>query len=372
MLLLLAPLCLSSCFKDEAPNAEADIERVAVNVSDPLNTFFQLSDTVQTVPYSDSTITFRVRSHADITALAPTLQLTEGATVEPASGTVHDFSKGPVVYTTTSEDGNWHRTYKMQFVPTVVTVKDSLAFTFDDYSLETTQGKYYVFHADALDADWATGNPGFNLSMGTAKPEEYPTYPNPNGHTGACAALTTRSTGAFGVMVNKRIAAGNLFLGTFDLQQALTNTLHATRFGVPFSMKPVSFKGWYNYQPGETYQDAFGKTLEGKTDHGAIYAVLYRNHDDAGNEVVLFGDNVKTSQQVVAIADLGDIGQTNGWQPFEALFLYRQNIDEETLRNMGYSLAIVFSSSNEGDKFEGAVGSTLLIDDVSIISQKQE
>ena len=75
---------------------------------------------------------------------------------------------------------------------------------------------------------------------------------------------------------------------------------------------------------------------------------------------------------MVAIADLGDIGQTNGWQPFEALFLYRQNIDEETLRNMGYSLAIVFSSSNEGDKFEGAVGSTLLIDDVSIISQKQE
>ena len=100
--------------------------------------------------------------------------------------------------------------------------------------------------------------------------------------------------------------------------------------------------------------------------------MLYRNHDDAGNEVVLFGDNVKTSQQVVAIADLGDIGQTNGWQPFEAQFLYRQNIDEETLRNMGYSLAIVFSSSNEGDKFEGAVGSTLLIDDVSIISQKQE
>ena len=56
----------------------------------------------------------------------------------------------------------------------------------------------------------------------------------------------------------------------------------------------------------------------------------------------------------------------------EAPFLYRQEVDQETLQNRGYSLAIVFSSSNEGDKFEGAVGSTLLIDDVSIISQKQE
>lgn len=100
--------------------------------------------------------------------------------------------------------------------------------------------------------------------------------------------------------------------------------------------------------------------------------MLYRNHDDEGNEVVLFGDNVKTSQQVVAIADLGDVSQTDGWQPFEVQFLYREDIDEETLNNIGYNLAIVFSSSNEGDKFEGAVGSTLLIDDVSIISQKQE
>lgn len=364
--------CFTSCFKDEAPNAEADIERVAVKVADPLETFFQLSDTAQVVPYSDSTIVFRVRSHADITALAPTLQLTEGATVEPASGTVHDFSQGPVVYTTTSEDGNWHRTYNLQFVPTVVTVEDSVAFTFEDFSLESSKGKYYVFHCDALSLDWATGNPGFQLSMGSAAPEDYPTCPDANGHTGYCANLTTRSTGAFGEMVNKRIAAGNLFLGTFDLQQALTNTLHASCFGVPFTMRPVTFKGWYNYQPGETYQDVFGDAVEGRTDHAAIYAVLYLNHDDEGNEITLYGDNVKTSQQVVALADLGDVSQTDGWQQFELEFLYRQDIDEETLQNRGYSLAVVFSSSNEGDKFEGAVGSTLLIDDVSIICQKQE
>ena len=372
LILLLAPLCLASCFKDEAPNAEADIEHVAVSIGDPLKTFFQLSDTAQTVPYSDSTIIFRVRSHADITALAPTLRLTEGATVSPASGTVHDFSKGAVVYTTTSEDGLWHRTYKMQFVPTTITLRDSLGFGFEDYSLEPSEQKYYVFHADETVGDWATGNPGFKLSMGTAKPDEYPTYPMANGHTGSCAALTTRSTGPFGEMANKRIAAGNLFLGTFDQKVALTNTLHATRFGVPFTMRPVAFKGWYSYQPGKTYQDVFGNAVVGKADHGSIYAVLYLNHDAQGNEIVLYGDNVKTSQQVVAIADLGDVGQTNSWQPFEAQFLYRQEVDQETLQNRGYSLAIVFSSSNEGDKFEGAVGSTLLIDDVSIISQKQE
>ena len=41
-------------------------------------------------------------------------------------------------------------------------------------------------------------------------------------------------------------------------------------------------------------------------------------------------------------------------------------IDATLLANQGYNLAMVFSSSKTGDKFEGAIGSTLYIDKVSI------
>ena len=42
-------------------------------------------------------------------------------------------------------------------------------------------------------------------------------------------------------------------------------------------------------------------------------------------------------------------------------------IDKEKLAQGGYQLSIVFSSSIEGDVFNGAEGSTLWIDEVEII-----
>jgi hypothetical protein len=372
----LATLSLTSCFKDEPLNAEADIEHVSVHIDNPLATFFNLTDTARDVASTDSTIAFVVRSHADVSSLAPTFRITEGATIMPPSGSAHDFSQGPVDYTVTSEDGHWSRHYTLAFTPTVINVPDTIHFDFEHYVLNSNGQHYYQwFEVEAdgtTDNCWSTGNPGFQLSMGSAQPDQYPTYPLSDGHTGSCAALTTRSTGAFGAMVNRRIAAGNLFLGNFNLAVALTNTLHATEFGVPFTIRPTHFKGYYRYTPGTTYQDQSGATVDGREDKGAIYAVLYRNHDDEGNAVVLYGDNVKTSQQIVAIADLGEISATDTWTEFNADFLYRQSLDNTILANRGYSLAVVFSSSNEGDHFEGAVGSTLLIDDVQIIGTTQE
>ena len=46
-------------------------------------------------------------------------------------------------------------------------------------------------------------------------------------------------------------------------------------------------------------------------------------------------------------------------------------IDEELLKMGGYSLALVFSSSKTGDTFEGAVGSTLYIDEIEFTYQEE-
>ncbi|MDY6250502.1 MAG: PCMD domain-containing protein [Bacteroidaceae bacterium] len=42
------------------------------------------------------------------------------------------------------------------------------------------------------------------------------------------------------------------------------------------------------------------------------------------------------------------------------------------LRDGGYNLALVFSSSKTGDMFEGSVGSTLYIDKVEITFKNEE
>lgn len=364
-----------SCIKDEAPNSECDITKAYVHVADADEMFFSLSDTIINVVSTDSVISFNVRRNADISSLAPVFTLTEGATISPANGSTHDFSQGPVVYTVTSQNKAWRRSYKVAFNHVTVTVSDTSRFDFEHYHLDAT-GHYYMWQRELSDGslsnEWATANAGFQLSMGTALSDEYPTVPVANGYDGSAVKLTTMSTGPFGAMVNKRMAAGNLYLGTFVLDSALSNPLKSTFFGVPFDGRPVSFSGYYKYTPGKDFQDRTGKIHKELTDSAAVYAVFYRNHDAAGNAVTLYGDNIKTSPQIVAIADTKYLAPTDTWTPFEVNFDYSQTIDWQLLANRGYNLAVVFSASKYGDIFWGAIGSTLYIDKVSVISTKED
>jgi len=375
--LLAATLTLSSCFKEEPLNSECDITHVSLHTDNPLATFYQLSDTAKDVLSTDSLISFEVRREheADLSLLTPTLRLTPGAKAVMTGSEVDKKNGGKWHYQVVSEDGHWHRNYTVEVRPTTRMTNDTVKFDFENYELEP-KGHYYVWHIlrnDGSNAgEWANGNPGFNLSMGSAKPDEYPTAPLINGYDGAAVKLTTRSTGPFGAMVNKRIAAGNLFIGTFDMASALTDAMKATHFGQVFDRQPMTLTGYYTYQPGATFQDPKGNTVADRTDQAAIYAVLYRNHDDQGNAVTLYGDNVKTSPQIVAIADMGLVKPAKEWTPFSIEFKYLSDIDLDLLKQRGYSLTIVFSSSADGDRFEGAIGSTLCVDKVRLACKKEE
>jgi len=369
-------LSLQSCFKDEPLNAECDIEQATITVSEPEEVFFHTSDATIDVPSESSTINFKVRYLADITSLAPQFKLTAGATITPESGSTHDFSQGPVEYTVTSEDGEWHRTYKVSVTPVLPTSSPRFDFDFEDYEIYIDgYGKenYYIWHNKAentpLDDDWATSNPGALFTIGTGKPMTFPTIPLATGYEGAGVELITRDTGAFGAMANMRIAPGSMFLGTFNMLTALTNPLGATIFGVAFDKKPIALTGYYQYTPGAKYQDVNGNAVSGKTDHGAIYAVFFDNENSTFN---LHGDDVKSSPKILALADLGQLEATDGWQYFEIPFEYNKDIDETKLGKRGYSVTVVFSSSSKGDIFEGAIGSSLKVDKVSLICEEDE
>ena len=371
--LTLLTLLLTSCIKDEPQNMECDILEAWVEGDHLAQHFSQNSDMrISDVPSSTEQLTFTVRQRAALPPIAVHFKLTPGATISPANGSLQDFKNGPVVYTVTSEDGQWHRNYTVVFKESML---PSSKFDFEDFEL-SSNSKYYVWFNKSDDGTkehiWASGNEGYMIAKPNAASTDYPTVPDENGFDGYCIRLTTRSTGSWGKTFKKPIAAGNFFLGSFDSRFALTNTLKTTNMGIVYTKEPVKVTGYYKYTPGEVFTDKDFKEIDSRTDEPAIYAVLYLNHDEQGNEVMLHGDDVRSSRYIVREAEVTSLPATDQWQPFEMTFEGSVPVDAALLANRGYNLALVFSSSKTGDTFEGSVGSTLYIDKVEITFKNEE
>ena len=199
-------------------------------------------------------------------------------------------------------------------------------------------------------------------------PDDFPTTTDANGKRGNCIRLTTRDTGSFGKMAGMPIAAGNIFIGEFLSENAMKKPLEATRFGMNIApRRPAYLTGYYKYTPGEVFTDKKKNPVEGRRDTCAIYSVLYEIDPD--NFVSLDGSNVTSSDRIVLIAEIKNPGEPDQWTefmiPFEAM--NDKEFDPERLANNGYAIAVVASSSKDGAFFEGAVGSTLHVDELSII-----
>ncbi len=391
-------MMLGACIADEPLNAECDVEQVSLHLDHPTSFFYHDYDTLVTVPSGSNSVQFTLRSYADIGSVPVSFTISEGATLRHISdnddemvfvnGSLLDLSDEQVQrFVVSSQDGAWSRSYTLCAVHEQPSGGD-MHFTFEDYALDSS-GKYYVWNADGnaaavfTDGQWKNGNPGFRLSMSSAQPLEYPSVPvaggGPDGSD--CVKLETKDTGAFGRMVNMRIASGSLFNGEFDVGSALSNALAATRFGSPFRYIPRVMQCWVKWVPGDTFQDRYGNTVEGVVDEPDFYVVVYRNTDEDGNQVMLDGDDVLSSPYIVGMgrlahhynADGSDQlsadpihGLTDQWQEVELEVTYTEEIDEEVLANNGYSMVIDFASSWQGAYFQGAVGSKLYIDDVTL------
>ncbi len=364
LLLSLAALAAVSCIKEEAPNSEADIVSCTL-AGDVLN-----RDPV----IENNKVTLILKKGTELTALAPEFTLTPGAVITPASGTVRDFTS-PQYYEVLSEDGQWKKTYKIEATTSGITTS---TFRFENVRMDAN-GKYRIFYeTDAAGAEimtWASGNPGFALTGAGNNPDDYPTYQSDNGYKGKCLALTTRKTGSFGAMMGMPIASGNLFIGTFDVLNALKEPLSATKFGMQFDHIPTCLRGYYQYRSGEVFykQDASAsdglKPVPEMKDRFNIYAIFYESTEEMKT---VDGTNAlsEDNPNVLAVAqiDPDKAVESDKWASFEIDFVFRKGktVDAGKLADGRYSLAIVFASSIHGDRFEGAPGSTLLVDDVTL------
>lgn len=194
--------------------------------------------------------------------------------------------------------------------------------------------------------------------------DDYPTFQITDGKAGKCLSLVTRSTGFFGQIAGMPIAAGNLFIGSFDVSNAMSNPLKATKFGLPFRHVPTYLAGYYKYKAGDQFTEG-GKPVNGKRDICDIYAIMYETSESVPT---LDGTNAFTSPNLISTARINNAKETNEWTYFKLPFttLPGKFIDKEKLMDGKYNIAIVFTSSLEGDRFNGAIGSTLLIDDTRV------
>lgn len=358
-------LLMQSCIAEEPLNAECDIVSVTLS-GDILNR--------DPIIENDKVLLIVKNDVSLLSNIAPEFVLTPGATIDPPSGTPRNFLF-PQTYTVTSQDGEWSKQYTVE-VQKNNTI--NLDYSFEnvrevDGAMMTRYDEFYETGVNGKETlVWATANSAFALSFQASTPSTFPTYQAEHGVRGNCATLVTRSTGSWGARLKKPIAAGNLFMGTFDSMSAVTKPLEATHFGTPFFNIPSSFSGYYKYTPGETYceTDEAGNfvPVPGKTDMFNLYLVMFETTPEMqwlNGYNVLAADN----PNIIGTAEIPDRHASDEWVSFAVPFTLRhgKSIDREKLRNGVYSIAIVMSSSQDGDFFCGAVGSTLCVDELLII-----
>lgn len=292
--------------------------------------------------------------------------------------------------TVTSENGANEANYTLR----VITMDLSKYTEYSFENLKETNPYHILYLTDQSGImQWASGNPGFEISGMANDAADYPTVQAADGVNGKCVKLTTRDTGNFGKPIGMPIAAGNLFIGSFDVRNAVQQPRLATLFGFPFNKKPLKMTGYYKYKAGETFTDGNKNEVPGQKDTGDIYAALYEapksNYSLNGHLFHLYkandkdklitdsnGNLVKDTQgpekSIVLLARIQDMTETDEWTRFELDFQPQngKQINEADLKEGKYKLAVVFTSSIEGAYFRGAIGSELCIDEVEIIYEQ--
>ncbi len=375
LFLLALVLMCTSCIKDELPNTECDITSAWVEGDEYAENFYEPSQMrLENISTTENELVFTVRSLISLPKSMPLyFNITPGATISPANGSPQDFTQGPVTYTVTSQDGSWKREYTVVFKEASL---PTFTFSFENYETKESSSNYYhefyeIDQTGMRQNIWASGNLGAILIKYNSQAEDQPTYSTPDGYKGRGVCLNTQYAGELGKAFGKPIAAGNLFIGRFILENVLIDALKATQFGRPIDRVPVRVTGYYKYQPGSVFTNKEMQEVPGRVDEASIYAVFYRNKDAQGNDVYLYGDDVLSSPYIVRKAQVATLPPTNEWTRFE-MFFEGSDADEALLAAQGYNMTLVFSSSKDGASFEGAVGSVLYIDEVAISFDNDE
>lgn len=317
--------------------------------------------------------------------LVPTFEVSERATVlynneEYIKGTAIDFSGAKTQIKVKSEKG----TTKTYTITHDIINEFSFKVDFDaDWELKnatsTESSKYQEYYEPGK--GWVTSNEGLKYvkSMSTGNTVYYPlndpylVTETDVAVSGKAARLVTADTkGAYVVITSiPKVTSATVYNGIFKVNYS--NTLKSTHFGDICRKEPKSFKGFYKYAAGPDYYEAntpgeptkaHEVTLNNKKkDAPAMNAVLYEV--DSYSTDHLDGTNLLTSPKIVAIASVKDAGEQSSYTAFNINFEYKNGKSWDASKK--YKLAVVCSSSKDGDEFSGAPGSVLYVDNLEVV-----
>lgn len=358
-------MLINSCIKEPPPqHIQANI--LGITVDDPA--YVQTNDV-------GSTYSLVFSEQVDATAVAPIFSLSPGATISPASGEPQDFSS-PVTYTVRSESGN-EREFTVQLIGNI-----TLIFDFEDWVVTNpfaAEGRPDIEVPQMADPLWASTNYGVATGLGQINFGQYPsldeysTKPTQDSHSGTYAAqLTTIHGGSIIGVTRIPFIPGNLFRGNYAF--SLSDPSGSLQFGIPHPSNlgiPIKFKGFYKYQPGEVFYGEGEVIDDNRIDEFNLYAVFFKvAKGELGAAEFLNGHSIRNEQhadysKVVATAILPDNTAKDSYTAFDLDFEYLQEVDFEA---NDYKLTIVALSSKEGASYQVAPGSTLIIDDLEIVT----
>lgn len=265
-------------------------------------------------------------------------------------------------YRLASADGKSFTTPAEEFTTEAVTVLSNGGFEdwCDKDAGTALMNQNTAFPCSGTDYDngnrfWDTSNRGAN-SMGTKNPTNKATDLKQSG---------TYSAKLGTIEVFGKLAAASLYVGDFG--EAKMSGSATIDFGKPFTSRPIALKGYYKYTPKVMNKvDGMpeGVTLEvNKTmDQCSIYIALVKGvvHVNSADEDTYFdpeGDNV------VAYGALPSGAATSG----DGLVAFNIPLEYKSLTEKPTHIIIVCAASKYGDYMSGGVGSTLYVDDFSLV-----
>jgi hypothetical protein len=279
-------------------------------------------------------------------SLSPVVTVSPGASVSPSSGSpvVFDDPEDFVKYTITAQDGIGSDEY-------IFTIRDNQIPNagFENWFEETGMNSQpFLQPGKYLESSvWTTTN------MGTSIYSIYGTTPLQDGNN-KMAKIETVETVAI------PLVAGAMYLGKFNLDAAIAdpgNFTAAAELGIPFFAKPTAVQFKYSFESGDQLIQAVLKdpgnlfggfdvyNLEG-TDKFGIQAILEKRT----------GDNVTIIAEAIFESGL----ETDTMTELNMELQYLSNDDPTHFH-------ISFSPSVDGGMFKGAIGSTLVIDELKMI-----
>ncbi len=338
-------LVVASCSKEKPGNMEADI--LTFSIREDGRTI--------SVAAADNIINYYLSNHFEDTlmqVLTPEITISENATITPQPGTPMDFRQ-PVTFTVTSQDGQWHRTYTVNVLNTLLSNAD-----FEQWKGSGSGNNFFE-----TPTGWSSANAGVRMIHGIGYPNvQFPTYKTDDAFSGNHAVVMhTRQGGQSSIV--PRLIAGNLFLGYLSnvTMQTLAEPLRLTKFGIPYTETtriPDSLVGYLKYIPGLEYSDPDGNLCPDSTDRCSFYAVFFEGSEP------LDGTNSQSSDRIIALAKYNNqmpISSTQ-YTRIALPFVYRKAVPQ----GVPLQYTIIASSSHRGDYFEGAADSQLFLDKVDI------